>query len=61
MTQVTILIAIGMYTMCNANKDWLTLLIGFIIFSIGVILGEAIENKMNNRIKELEKKLTIQN
>ena len=55
MTQAMTLIVVGLYTMFNANKDWLTLLIGFIIFSIGVILGEALENKTKNRIEKLEK------
>lgn len=55
MTYATILIVMGLYTMYNANKDWLTLLIGFILFSIGVILGDALESKTDNRIKKLEK------
>ena len=55
MVYATMFLIIGYNIISNWNGDWKTFLFGFIFLSIGVIFGEAIENKTFDRIKELEK------
>lgn len=49
----------GWHTLCDAlpeGNKWLAL-VGFTFYAIGIIGGEIVEKRLNNRIEKLEKEL----
>ena len=63
MVYCAIFSSIGWHTfityMPKENK-WLAF-IGFTLYIAGMIVGQIVEDRLNDKVKELEKKLTIQN
>lgn len=57
MIYATILTIIGYHTITQASGDILCDVIGLVIFALGVIFGYAIEDRLDNKIKTLEKEL----